>query len=145
MWEEFHGRHLYLDANVVIAAAEGVSRPAAALKVMLAEVEAGRLLASTSEWTLAEVLVKPLARGERVRANAYVRQLSKTGTIAMVAVTQVILCEAARISAATGMPLPDCLHVASAGAAGCDVFVSNDRGIELPSQMERIVPDLFAL
>jgi predicted nucleic acid-binding protein len=144
MWADLHGRHMYLDANVLITALEGFSPQAAALKQLLAHIEAGDVLASTSDWTLAEILVRPLMRGDKAGAAAYNRQLSGAGVIAMVPASRAILCDAARICAQTGMPLPDCLHVATAVAAGCDVFASNDRGIELPAQMERLVPDSWA-
>lgn len=38
----------------------------------------------------------------------------------------------------TGMKTPDSLHVASAVATECDIFLTNDKGIEVPKDMEKL-------
>ena len=135
MWAHLHSRHVYLDANILIEALEGVSDHAAQLRALLGLVEAGIVLATTSEWTLAEVLVRPLATGDKGLEARYRQLLS--GAVAIAAIDRVALEAAARYCAETRMPLPDCLHVASAVLAGCDVFLTHDRGIVLPASMER--------
>ena len=137
MWAHLHSRHVYLDANILIEALEGVSDHAAQLRALLGLVEAGIVLATTSEWTLAEVLVRPLATGDKGLEARYQQLLSGSGAIAIAVVNRATLEAAARYCAETRMPLPDCLHVASAVLAGCDVFLTHDRGIVLPASMER--------
>lgn len=137
MWAHLHSRHVYLDANILIEALEGVSARARELRGLLALVQSGSVLATTSEWTLAEVLVRPLALGAADLAARYQQILSGAGPVAIAPVSRAVLLAAARYCAQTRMPLPDCLHVASAVQAGCDVFMTNDRGIVLPSSMER--------
>lgn len=139
MWDRLHARHVYLDANIIIEMFEGLGARSGDLKLLLREIEMGTILATTSEWTLAEVLVKPLATGDAGRVRQYEGLLSHAA-IAVVEVGREVLVAAAKVCADTKMPLPDCVHVATAVRAGCDVFVSNDRDIVLPVEMERVVP-----
>jgi predicted nucleic acid-binding protein len=46
-----------------------------------------------------------------------------------------ILVDAAHYRARLGIKLPDAIHVATAVAAGCEIFLSNDRKIITPAGM----------
>lgn len=46
-----------------------------------------------------------------------------------------ILVAAARLRAQLTLRLPDAIHVATALAADCELFVSNDRRVRLPDSM----------
>ena len=128
------GRHLYLDANTLI---EGVELPTAGgpWAAVLAALRAGELLATTSELTLGEVLVQPLLRKALALAAVY-EELLDGAAIATVPVSRSILRAAALLAGQSRLALPDCIHVATAIEAGCDVFVSSDRAIVLPGEME---------
>ena len=133
---DFSGRHVYLDANAAIASVEGSAAEKAFFETLLAEVKSGGILATTSELTLAEVLVRPLLRKARGLVALYEEMLSQGAAIRAVPVGRAILRAAARLNGFSKMALPDCIHVATAMNAGCDVFFSNDGGIKLPSEME---------
>ena len=136
VWAALHGRHAYLDSNVLIALLEGGGTTGLALQGLFALFAEGAVLASTSELTLAEVLVQPIAARDHHRADAFRALLAQGGMIAVVPVGRGVIEAAAALAAETRMALADCIHVATAVQAGCDVFVSNDRGLVLPSQME---------
>ena len=55
------GTRVYLDANVWIYALEGYAEFVASVTALFARIDAGELIALTSELRLAEVLVKPFA------------------------------------------------------------------------------------
>ena len=55
----YRGGLIYLDTNVFIYAVEGVAEHAAFIDKMFLLLDAGELIATTSELTLAEVLTKP--------------------------------------------------------------------------------------
>lgn len=137
VWATLRGRHAYLDSNVFIAHREAGGATGTALLGLFALLEQGVILASTSELALAEVLVQPLAARDFSRIADYRALLEPGGVVAIISVSRKVLEAAAALAAETRMALPDCIHLATAMQAGCDVFVSNDRGLVLPSQMER--------
>ncbi len=125
-------RHVYLDANVMIAAIEHKALGAQAL---LGALERQECLGTTSELTLAEVLSGPLARHEAAPLAAYEALFAPGSTLQLVPVTRAILRRAAGLR---GMDLPDAIHVATAISSGCDVMASDDRHLQLPATIERV-------
>lgn len=85
----------------------------------------------TSALTLLEVLVVPYRTGNRQLADRYERLLTSSRGVRVVDLTRDHLRAAAQLRAATGVKTPDALQLASALAAGCRTFVTNDR--RLPS------------
>ncbi len=79
----------------------------------------------TSELTLLETLVKPFKDGDSALAQDYEKFLTAT-RLQLHAITTTILREAARLRAATGLKTPDAIHAATALAAGCFQFITND-------------------
>lgn len=126
------GGTVYLDANIFIYAVEGYAPEEAFLRELFAALEDGRFTAVTSELSLAEVLVKPFELGREDVAAAYTELLTPSERLAVLPVDRAILSEAARQRATLGMRLPDAIHVATALAAGCELFLTNDRRLKLP-------------
>src|SRR3954447_5943343 len=126
------GRTVYLDANIFIYAVEGYAPEEAFLRELLAALEDGRFPAVTSELSLAEVLVKPLKLGREDVAAAYGELLTASDRLAVLPVDRAILVEVARQRAALGAGMPDAIHVATALAAGCELFLTNDHRLKLP-------------
>ena len=128
----------YLDTNVFIAAFETIGDHQGSAWSLLQAVEDGRLIGVTSELTLAELLVKPFERGAMDLAEAYDAMLTPSETLMVCAVDRRLLVEAARLrSSRPGLKLPDAIHVATAARTGCDVMISDDRGLAGPA-MSRI-------
>ena len=126
------GRTVYLDTNILIYAVEGYEPEAAFSGELFAALQEGRFGAVTSELTLAEVLVKPFELGREDVVVAYAELLTPSDRLTVLPVDRAILVEAARQRAALGMPMPDAVHVATALAAGCDLFLTNDRRLRMP-------------
>ncbi|HEX8416375.1 MAG TPA: type II toxin-antitoxin system VapC family toxin [Methylobacterium sp.] len=131
------GRIVYLDTNIFIYAVEGYQPEQAFMGEFLAELERGGFAAVTSEFTLAELLVKPFELGRQDVVSAYAGLLQPSDRLAVVPVDRTILVEAARQRATLGMRMPDAIHVATALAAGCDAFLTNDRRLRLPPTIAR--------
>lgn len=131
------GTTAYLDINLFIYAVEVYEPEQDFVRELFAALERGEFAAVTSELTLAEVLVQPLALGRADVAATYTELLQASDRLAIMPVDRAILIEAARQRAASGVRLPDAIHVATALAAGCKVFFSNDRRLELPPGIRR--------
>ena len=117
----------YIDTNVAIAIIEASGSLTPGQTAFIGDVDKNRIDAVTSELTLAECLVKPMADRNAGRVAAYLAFLDGRTLLSVLPVSRPILVEAARLRAETGIKLPDAIHVATASAANCDVFLTNDR------------------
>jgi predicted nucleic acid-binding protein len=131
------GRTVYLDTNIFIYTVEGYAPEEAFLRELFAALEDGRFTAVTSELSLAEVLVKPFELGREDVVAVYTELLTASDRLAVLPVDRAILVEAARQRAALGMRMPDAIHVATALAAGCELFLTNDGRLRLPSGLAK--------
>ena len=93
-------------------------------------IEATRMLAVTSELTLAECLVKPMPEGHTPRQEIHHEMLTSRPALSVVPVSRAVLVEAARIRSMTGsVRLPDAIHLRAAVLEGCDTVLTNDRSL----------------
>lgn len=130
-------RRIYLDTNALISVLEKAGKLDAAQKTLVGEIDKGELEAVTSELTLAECLVKPIAEKDEPLIRAYLSLLAVDSEFVRVSdVSRTVLLEAARIRAGTGVKLPDAIHIATANISQCDAFVSNDRRLASANTME---------
>ena len=137
-------RRIYFDANAFIYAIEGVDEISSILHKLFAVLRHQPEPACTSELTLAEVLPK----ANVVQRRNYFTLILHSGLFELLPVTREILIETAdfrkdrarpSFEARGAMPrLADAVDVVSAVHAGCDTFVSFDRGLQLPIGLDRI-------
>src|SRR3954467_10766436 len=121
------GARVYLDANVFIYAVERSPEHAAFLDGLFDLLEAGEGGAGTRELTLAGVLAKALEQGREDLVRLYEEMVAPSAWLSVVPVERAILVSAARLGPELGLKLPDAIHVASAAAGGCELFLSSDR------------------
>ncbi len=126
---DLSGRRVFLDTNIVVYTVEGFEPFAAVLRGLLEAMDARTITGVTSELTLAECLVKPLADGRADLAGAYEAFVSPGPSREIVPLTRAVLRDAARIRASTRLKLPDAIQVAAAGAGSCDVILTHDEVI----------------
>lgn len=129
------GSRLYLDTNVFMYAIEGHESYADVLEHLFGVIATQKIPVLTSELTLAECLVMPLKTGNTALAALYQQHLRTHAGLECVAVARDILLEAAHLRAISNMKLPDAIHVATALATQCDMFISNDKGIRTPATL----------
>jgi predicted nucleic acid-binding protein len=109
-------------------------------------VEKGEILAGTSEITLAEILVKPVERGQTDLVDGYEKMIVSGTHFAVVPVRRDILVNAAGLRARRGsIRLPDAVHIATAQALACAFFISNDRRMPLPGGIRMLAVNPFTL
>lgn len=129
----------YLDTNVVISVVEAVVSLAGTQTRFISGIDAATIEALTSELTLAECLVKPFADRNAAAVEAYLLFLNGRRSLPVLPINRHILTVAARLRTELGVKLPDAIHIATAEAAECSVFLTNDRGIRMPEGMKLVL------
>ena len=137
---------VYFDANVFVAAFESVGAHSDHAWWILQAVEDGHIAATTSELTLAELLVKPMEGGMTDLVEAYKSIVASGPNFDVLPVSRDILVDAAAVRAhRRSIKLPDAVHIASARSASCGFFVSEDRRMPLPAEMTLLPVNPFTL
>jgi predicted nucleic acid-binding protein len=134
------GRSVVVDSSVVLAYLSGAEPVSdGARQLFDAFAATGRNPVAISTVTVGEVLVRPFRRGPSAVATAegFLRHFAD---LRVVDVTYGVAREAARLRAATDLPMPDAIIVASAAVTDADILVTNDRA--WPARLRPIVPDL---
>jgi predicted nucleic acid-binding protein len=131
-------RRYYVDTNVIIGILELTETLSAEQNAFVAGIEAGKIKALTSELTVAECLVKPLANSDQLGITAFLAFLDDRPSFPILPATRNLWIAAAEVRAKTRCSLPDALHIATAVSARCDVFLTDDKRLRTitPMQLE---------
>jgi predicted nucleic acid-binding protein len=127
---------VYLDANILIYLVEGYAAHETALEQLLAALERKQVKFVTSELSLAEVLVLPLRQGRADLVERYQQLMAPGGELVVVTIDAAILQASAVVRARKGGGLLDAIHVATAVAAGCSIFLSEDVRIKVVAPLQ---------
>ncbi len=126
---------IYVDSNILIYTVDGdTPLKTAAQAVVTGHLQHGHRLFS-SELALGECL-RGVRLGTAASAAAFQRMFDDTAFLTSVPVTRPILIRAASLGLELNLKLVDAIHVATAEALQCDVFLTNDRGIRAPATIE---------
>ena len=137
------GSRVYLDTNVFIRAFESPGEEAEPIKRMFDALRQNKKRAVTSELTLAEVLAPagtgpPFVKKQRFYSDLIIR----ADFIDLQPVTRSILLETPYLrNFAARKSLPDAIHLVTAVRGGCLFFMSDDRMIKTPKEMQLVLPD----
>ena len=126
MWSAYADRTIYLDSNIIIYAIERGYRWADTTQSMLAAIDNRIFRAVTSELAIAEVLSKPLARGDQDEIAKFENFFSPRSALETPAIDRDTLRMAAHLQGQLGLKLFDAIHVATARIAGCAYFLTED-------------------
>jgi predicted nucleic acid-binding protein len=124
---------IFLDTNFFIYLIEGTSQHAVRAKYLLRAFSVRRDDVLTSVMSLGEVLVTPLRHGDLALAQRY-RQIFRGRGISVLPFVEPAAEVFARVRAG-GVKPPDAIQLATAGSAGCDLFLTNDdrlMGVTVP-------------
>lgn len=116
---------VYLDTSAIIYSVEKHEDYWALLRPLWEASAAAQIEVISSELALLETLVGPLKSGDTKLADDYEKLLTAT-EVRLMPITAHTLRYAARIRAAENLKTPDAIHAASALAAGCVQFITND-------------------
>lgn len=120
----------YLDTNVIISIIDGVETLETKQVEFISHIEENKIEALTSELTLAECLVRPLADKNISAIKAYMGFLEGRPDFAVIPVSRDILILAAQVRVDTRLKLPDAIHAATAKTSDCAIFLTCDRRIK---------------
>ena len=109
--------------------------------LIMQSVDSNLISGVASTIALTEVLVQPLRVGDRDLVNRYVAVMSRSRNFSLIPISTAIARRAADIRAHHHLQTPDALHVATAIEAGCDAFLTNDRGIQRVTEIRVLVLD----
>jgi predicted nucleic acid-binding protein len=120
-------KRVYLDTNVFIYALNGFPTYAPLLTELFDAIEAGDLVAVTSELALAEALVVPFRHGN-VDEEQRCREIFRAEPgMELHPVSISVLEGMARLRGeCPAIRTPDAIHATTARLAQCDVFLTND-------------------
>lgn len=135
----FIGDRLYLDTSIFIYFVEGHARFAPTLIDLFRKIDASEIGAFTSELTMAEVLVKPLAEGKAAVAAAYERLFEPTSKLSAIPKSREILRRSSSLRASYPLKAFDAIHVATAIEMDCAFFVSEDKRVRSAGSL-KILP-----
>ena len=128
------GSTVYLDTNIFIYALEGYVEYMDILAFLFSLIDKKKLLAVTSELTLAESLVKPMLDNNIALQQSYKQAIQPTESLEISPITRDILIDAAELRATYSVQLPDAIHLATALKNRCHLFLSNDHRLKnIPS------------
>ncbi len=128
--EALVGPRVYLDANILIYWIEGIPFGATELARLFDAIAEERLIGVTSELTLAEALVRPIADQKHHARIAYERALRHSSEFRVLPVTRDVLVRAATLRAREKLRLPDAIHVATSEIESCTAFLTNDNELK---------------
>jgi len=118
--------NLTLDTNTIIYFLDGVPKFVDLLTPLFEMIELGRLKATISVITEAELLVKPHREGNTAAIEAVMFFLDDFPNLKVISVSREIGRQASEISAELNIRLPDAIILATALNTKSDLLLGND-------------------
>ena len=137
--KQLQGKRVYFDTNIVIYLVEGLEACREIIKAITELLETYACKAVTSELTLCEALIQPYKIKSQKGLALYRSFLEESGVFNLITTDRSIFIASASVSAKTRMKVPDSIHVATAAASECDVFLTNDQHIKTPATIKKIL------
>lgn len=129
------GQRVYFDTMIFVYLVEGFAKLQRELEDIRQSVLHRECEIFTSELTLCEVLVSPFRNNDSALAATYREFIEDSGAFTLLPMHRELWIRASLYRAQFGLKTPDALHVASAIAPGCEIFMTNDRGISAPKNL----------
>jgi len=129
------GKRVYFDANIFIYLTEGFPSLVQSLRDIRDSIYHGESKICTSELTLCEALVPAFRADNTGLLMLYRRFMEERGAFELIPTTREIYIRASLFRAQIGLKTSDASHVSSAVAFECKVFLTNDRNLKAPKDM----------
>jgi predicted nucleic acid-binding protein len=132
------GETIYFDTAPIIYSVEKHDDYWHLLLPLWRSLKSQEIAIVTSELTLLETLIQPIRQSNQTLITAYETLLTKT-EINVFPITRDVLREAANLRAKQNFKTPDAIHSATAAAANCTYFLTNDSAFQRLSSLQVIV------
>src|SRR5262249_4880270 len=119
---------VYVDANAVIYLVERIEPYFTASLPFWNALDAGACEVVKAQLTVLELLFMPLREANGKLSGLFRQLLLGTSALTCRPIDLSILEAAAQLRATLNIKTPDAIHAATAQAAGCSLFVTNDGG-----------------
>ena len=129
---------VYLDTAPIIYSVEKHADYRHLLVSLWQSLKAGKIRSITSELTLLETLFNRSNTTIQLLIQAYETLLTKT-EIELYPITLDVLRESADLRAAENLKTPDAIHAATAKAANCQYFLTNDQAFKRVQSLDVVV------
>ncbi len=126
--ESLASARVYIDSNILIYFVEDVAGLGERTRALFGALHAGHCEIFTSEITLGECLFRP-HRDRNAKLIAIYEDFFGAEDIANIPVHRDIIRAAAALAAVSNLKMLDAIHIASAVAGDCAIFVTNDARI----------------
>lgn len=120
---------VYFDTNPLIYFVEQNTTLFSVVSPIFDMIGTGDIQAFTSEFTLTEILIKPMRDKELNMIELYTDFLFDDDIFTLTKTTRNIFLSAAKIGGLSWLRTPDAIHMASALENECQFFITNDRKI----------------
>jgi predicted nucleic acid-binding protein len=123
------GGRVYFDVNPIIYFIEQNTDFVEVVTPLFEMLGEGAILAYTSEFSLTEILIKPIRDGRADVIQAHKELLLDPELFTLTKANRETFLTAAQLGAKAGMRTPDAIHFASAMENQCQFFITNDKKI----------------
>lgn len=138
--KDLHGKKIYLDTNIFIYGVEASKIYAKNIALLWEAIDQKKIVALTSEFTLSEILVKPIKDRNQKLINIYIQLIQNSEILKVSPLSRKILLQAAKLRSNINKPLPDLFHLATAIETDCNYILTNDKKMK-NDFVEIIIPN----
>jgi len=136
--DQLAGKRVYFDTNIVIYALENPTLYEMQVKSLLDALAGNIFLAITGELTISEVISGAAKSGGEQAVRQCIAFFESGNVLTLHPVTRDAFYRAGLLRAALGISTPDAIHIATAIDAACDVFLTNDRRLRSPPELQLV-------
>ena len=137
--EKITGKKVYFDTNIFIYLYEGNSSLSARISELQLLIESSEIQVISSDLIYAEMLPPLVRQGNKKALQNLFDFLGESEAFDILPITRDISVYAGVLRGETGLKTPDAIHIASAKSSECDVFLTNDKNIKIPEDIEMVI------
>jgi predicted nucleic acid-binding protein len=135
---QLHGRHVYLDTNVLIYFLDRNPDYFTVASAVIEAIESGSIAGYTGDAVVAEILVKPYRSGS-IELVSGIKAFFQTENFLTICHHDAEAFDlAAQLRAKYNQKFIDALHYATAIRSGCHAIITNDNGIRNSENLDVI-------